>query len=188
MSRDYLVLGLSGVTNGGKTSLAARLKQNFPHTHVMCMDDYFWPENHENLVYVEKVDHCNWDDLTAVNFKQMKNDLQQILEGIQKNPTKEMRLVILEGIMIFNYKPLLPYFDKKYFFTLDKEECWQRRLTRVYNPADPPGYFDEVVWPMYQKHFKDVQSHSDIVYLDGKKDGDEAFDQVYADVCEVMAK
>jgi len=188
MGNPYYVIGLSGVTNGGKTSLATRLKHTFPHTHVFCMDDYFLPENHENLYYVEEVNHHNWDDPSAVNFKQMKNDLHQLLEDIRNNPSNEMRLVVVEGIMIFNYKPLLPYFDKKYFFTLDKEACWQRRLTRVYNPADPPHYFDKIVWPMYLKHFKEVQGQSDVVYLDGQKEQNESYDLLYRDICDVLAK
>lgn len=184
----YYVIGLSGVTNGGKTSLARKIKQTFPHTHLFCMDDYFWPENHENLVYVDEVGHNNWDDMTAVNFKQLKTDLHQLLEDIKKSPTNEIRLVVVEGIMVFNYKPLLPYFDKKYYFTLDKPECWQRRLTRVYTPADPPHYFDKVVWPMHLTHLREVQNQTTIEYIDGTKDQGETFDQVYEDICGLMAK
>lgn len=31
--------------------------------------------------------------------------------------------------------------------------------SRIYNPPDPPGYFDGHVWPMYLKHKREMEEN-----------------------------
>ena len=54
-------------------------------------------------------------------------------------------------------------FDYKFFLTLPKDECYRRRITRNYIPADPDRFFDECIWPMYLKNKQIVsQDYKDI--------------------------
>ncbi|XP_053512133.1 nicotinamide riboside kinase 1 isoform X4 [Artibeus jamaicensis] len=39
------VIGISGVTNGGKTTLAKNLQKHFPNCSVISQDDFFKPES-----------------------------------------------------------------------------------------------------------------------------------------------
>ncbi|KAK2164837.1 hypothetical protein LSH36_58g11015 [Paralvinella palmiformis] len=79
-------------------------------------------------------------------------------------------------------KPLLQYFNKKYFFTLPKEECWKRRRSRTYVPPDPEDYFEKVVWPCYLKLKEELASDTDIVYLDGTRNREELFEDIQNDI------
>ena len=38
----------------------------------------------------------------------------------------------------------------------DYDTCLARRLLRVYDPPDPPAYFQKVVWPCYEANKKEV--------------------------------
>ena len=38
----------------------------------------------------------------------------------------------------------------------------ERRLKRNYIPADPPGYYDQYVWPMYLKNLEKISFQKDI--------------------------
>ena len=50
----------------------------------------------------------------------------------------------------------------------DYDTCLARRLLRVYDPPDPPAYFQKVVWPCYAANKKEVLTECpNIVKLDG---------------------
>jgi nicotinamide/nicotinate riboside kinase len=44
-SNRALVVGLSGCSSSGKTTLARLLRDIFPHTFILHEDDFYRPEN-----------------------------------------------------------------------------------------------------------------------------------------------
>ncbi|XP_030214288.1 nicotinamide riboside kinase 1 isoform X2 [Gadus morhua] len=93
----------------------------------------------------------------------------------------EVFVVIVEGFLIFNHRPLNELMNKKYFLEIPYDECQNRRCSRVYTPPDPPGYFDGHVWPMYLKNRQEMQLQG-IVFLDGLKSEAELLRYVYDDI------
>lgn len=60
-------------------------------------------------------------------------------------------------------RPLANIFHRKYFIrTYNKSMILERRLKRNYIPADPPGYYDQYVWPMYLKNLEKISFQKDI--------------------------
>jgi hypothetical protein len=80
-------------------------------------------------------------------------------------------VTILEGHILFNHAPFYSVCHPKlrFFLTLDEAECQKRRALRVYDPPNPPGFFDQVVWPHYLLRLKEVQKLEGINYLDAGK-------------------
>ena len=70
--------------------------------------------------------------------------------------------------MLFNHSGIAETCDVKFFIELTKEVCWERRQQRTYDPPDPEGYFEKVVWPYYIRNRKEVEEKvSDVQYLSG---------------------
>ncbi|XP_053512131.1 nicotinamide riboside kinase 1 isoform X2 [Artibeus jamaicensis] len=163
------VIGISGVTNGGKTTLAKNLQKHFPNCSVISQDDFFKPESE---IETDENGFLQYDVLEALNMEKMMSTISCWMENSRhpqgstdSRSTEEVPMLIVEGFLLFNYN------------------------TRVYQPPDPPGYFDGHVWPMYLKHRLEMEDITwEIVYLDGTKSEEDLFSQVYEDLRQELAK
>uniref|UniRef100_A0A3B3C0D8 Muscle-specific beta 1 integrin binding protein n=1 Tax=Oryzias melastigma TaxID=30732 RepID=A0A3B3C0D8_ORYME len=175
------ILGIGGVTNGGKTTLTNKLIKTLPNCCVVHQDDFF------------KV------LITALDMEAMTNTIKGWMEnpvkfarshGVSLSPVpavasdkEQIHILIVEGFLLYNYAPLLDVFDKCYYIAIPYEDCKRRRSTRQYTVPDPPGLFDGHVWPMYLKHRQQMEeSGLNIEYLDGLKSKEEIYNQVYEDI------
>ncbi|XP_036596925.1 nicotinamide riboside kinase 1 [Trichosurus vulpecula] len=187
------VVGISGVTNGGKTTLAKKLQKQLPNCSVISQDDYFKPESEikidENgFLQYDVLEALNMETLMSAVYSWMKNP-RNSLESDDQESAEEVPILIIEGFLLYTYKPLDTVWNRCYFLTIPYEECKRRRSTRVYEPPDPPGYFDMHVWPMYLKHRREIEDIArNIVYLDGTKSEEDIFSQVCNDLIEERAK
>ncbi|KAH8395355.1 hypothetical protein KR222_010545 [Zaprionus bogoriensis] len=93
---QWLVIGVSGVTCGGKTTLAHGLYDYFkglrnaplwntPYTigdvKIVSQDDYFLPVDDRRHLMVESLNVINFEVLGALDMKQMLVDIAQIING-----------------------------------------------------------------------------------------------------------
>uniref|UniRef100_A0ABK0LGT3 Nicotinamide riboside kinase 1 n=1 Tax=Rattus norvegicus TaxID=10116 RepID=A0ABK0LGT3_RAT len=185
--------GRRSVTNGGKTTLAKNLQKRLPNCSVISQDDFFKPESE---IDIDENGFLQYDVLEALNMEKMMSAVSCWMEnpGSSAGPAalesaQGVPILIIEGFLLFNYKPLDTIWNRSYFLTVPYEECKRRRSTRVYEPPDPPGYFDGHVWPMYLKHRQEMNSITwDIVYLDGTRSEEDLFSQVYEDVKQELEK
>ncbi|KAF6202731.1 hypothetical protein GE061_003133 [Apolygus lucorum] len=161
----WFVLGLCGVTNSGKTTTASRLKELYPNSVHIKQDDYFLAEDDPRHVIIQGLNHQNWELITSVDMDKMVED---IVGTLAMDPP-ELRLLILDGFLLFADPRTASACHLKIYLELDYETCRARRNQRTYDPPDVPGYFDQVVWPEAEnaKHFM-FSKNSDIVVLDGK--------------------
>ncbi|XP_028130486.1 nicotinamide riboside kinase 1 [Diabrotica virgifera virgifera] len=189
-----LVVGISGVTCGGKTTTAKKLRAMLPKATIISQDDYFLSEDDPRHIWIPELNHANWDVITSLDMERMYRDISTLLKNdssrrvthkfqkIRKPvhdinyicdilKTAKLKVIIVEGFCIFNYKPLLQFFDLMYYFTLTKEECFERRELRTYDPPDCPGYFDLCAWPEHLSQLEEVRKTVDgIKFCSGKAD------------------
>ncbi|XP_057281785.1 nicotinamide riboside kinase 1 isoform X2 [Pezoporus wallicus] len=189
-----LVIGLGGVTNGGKTTLAEKLKKMLPNCDIICQDDFF--KGCLTFCFHPVLDALYMDEMVKSIRNWMKSPASSgvVTEEPQntcdnlKN-TDVVYILIVEGFLLYNYEPLNELWNRRYFLTLPYEECKRRRSTRVYQPADTPGYFDGHVWPMYLKYKSELEENaSNIVYLDGTKSQEELLSSLYSDIIQELKK
>uniref|UniRef100_A0A8C2ZHC8 Nicotinamide riboside kinase 1 n=1 Tax=Cyclopterus lumpus TaxID=8103 RepID=A0A8C2ZHC8_CYCLU len=191
-----LVVGVGGVTNGGKSTLSNSLHQQIPNSCLIAQDAYFKVDlNFFSLHSVEVLDALHMDTMMS-EVDSWRRDPEVFLRRRGLNPERttppkdeEVYVLIVEGFLIFNHRPLNDLFYKRYLMEIPYDVCKRRRSSRVYTPPDPPGYFDGHVWPMYLKNRQEMESSvSGIVFLDGLKPKEELLADVYEDVCQEIER
>lgn len=179
---NILVIGISGVTCGYKTTLANKLKQKLAKSTLFSQDDFYRDIEDPKHVWIPELNHINFDIVSSLDMEKMYTDVLKFIkdnnfspinnehmdikivqsdsfnnELLDKINKSNVHTLIIEGFSIFDFKKWLYLFNLKYFITLDKNECYERRLKRVYEPPDCPGYFDLCVWPEYLKQKDEVR-------------------------------
>ena len=93
---QWLVIGISGVTCGGKTTLAQKLREYFinqrnvqlwntPYViseiQLISQDDYFLPVDDLRHKWVKQLNVINFELLTSLDMKQMLSDIAWTMKG-----------------------------------------------------------------------------------------------------------
>ncbi|XP_012921398.1 nicotinamide riboside kinase 2 isoform X7 [Heterocephalus glaber] len=193
------VVGIGGVTNSGKTTLTNSLRKALPNCCVIHQDDFFKAPlfQPQDQIAVGEDGFKQWDALEALDMEAMLGTVQAWLSspqkfarahGVKLQPdAPDTHILLLEGFLLYSYRPLLDVYSRSYFLTVPYEECKWRRSTRSYPVPDPPGLFDGHVWPMYQKYKREMEASGvEVVQLDGTQPRDALFLQVLGDIQNLL--
>ncbi|RVE42266.1 hypothetical protein evm_013074 [Chilo suppressalis] len=189
---DWVIIGISGVTCGGKTTLANKLTETLTPVYVFHQDKYFYPDDSPKHVRCDGLDHNNYDILSSLDMDSMYKDIIETLKGdvkahrsnVERRPgqieIKGKKLLIIEGFTVLNFKPITELCDFRYYFILEYGECAGRRSYRLYDPPDVAGYFDLCVWPEHLRYRADIEKDGRVMLLDGTQH--DALEVVLADL------
>ena len=183
---DTMIIGIAGGTGSGKTTLTRRLKETFgDDVSVVYHDNYY--KAHPNMTYEERA-ALNYDHPDAFETDRMVSDLQALRSGrtircpvydytihdrsdqtVEVRPTK---VVVVEGILIFENKPLRDLMDIKIFVDTDADVRILRRILR--DVKERGRSLDSVidqylttVKPMHEQFVQPSRQYADIVVLEG---------------------
>jgi len=135
-----MIIGIGGVSNAGKTTLAKRLKESLAPLKVktLCQDDFPNPVNQIPMIN----DHVDWEIPQSIDIS---NYFKQVLEA-----SKKYDVVIAEGLFAFCDERIVRHYDKKIFMTISKETFWKRKSKDFRWGKEPEWYMDHI----WESHFK----------------------------------
>jgi len=86
-TNQAIIIGISGCSSSGKTTLSRLLRDIFPNTFVLHEDDFYKPENE----LPSKHGQLDWDCVEAIDIDSMKSCLEHIQQHGEFPPTLESK-------------------------------------------------------------------------------------------------
>ena len=178
-----LIIGIAGGTGSGKTTIVNQIIKHFPENEVCAIsqDSYYKATDHLSLEERSKI---NFDHPRAIDFdlivehlKKLKSNkaiTQPIYSFVTHNRTKDTvtidprKVIIVEGILIFNNEELRKLFDIKIFVHADTDERLVRRVRRDIiergrNIEDVLNQYQDTLKPMHRQFIEPTKSFADII-------------------------
>lgn len=185
---DILVIGIAGGSGSGKTTLMKNLIDKFGDViTVLSHDNYY--KRHDELTYEERC-QLNYDEPGAFDTSLMIYQLDQLRHGQaidcpvydftvhnRSNDTTRIvpeRVIIVEGILIFESEPLRQLMDIKIFVDADADVRLCRRIKRDVNKRGRSlesvlTQYQQTVKPMHEKYVEPTKKYADLVVPEGGK-------------------
>jgi uridine kinase len=178
-----LIIGIAGGTGSGKTTVVNQIIKQLPTDEVCVISQDSYYNTTDNLPYEER-SKINFDHPRAIDFdliirhlkalKAGNNINQPVYSFVTHNRTKDTikthprKVIIVEGILIFNNKELRDLFDIKIFVHAETDERLIRRLKR--DITERGRDIDEVLSryqttlkPMHQQFIEPTKNFADLI-------------------------
>ena len=183
-----LVIGIAGGSGSGKTTLMKNLIEKFGNViTVLSHDNYY--KRHDELTYEERC-LLNYDEPAAFDTSLMVYQLDQLRHGqcidcpvydftVHNRSNETIRVVpekviIVEGILIFENQPLRDLMDIRIFVDTDADVRLCRRIKRDVNKRGRSlesvlTQYQETVKPMHEMYVEPSKKYANIIVPEGGK-------------------
>ena len=188
MENNILVIGIAGGTGSGKTTLMKRLLERFGRDiTVLSHDNYYY--RRDDMPFEERC-KVNYDepaaletDLMAIHLDALRHgqaidcpvyDFSQHNRSDQTTRIEPKPVIIVEGILIFENKPLRDLMDIKIFVDTDADIRLCRRIRRDVRERGRTlesviEQYQTTVKPMHEKYVEPSKRYAHIVVPEGGK-------------------
>ena len=185
---NILVIGIAGGTGSGKTTLMNNLITAFREdVTILSHDNYY--KRHDELTYDERC-QLNYDEPAALETHLMAIHLDQLRQGqaidcpvydfTQHNRSEETiriepkKVIIVEGILIFENQPLRDLMDIRIFVDTDADVRLCRRIKRDVTERGRSlesvlQQYQETVKPMHEMYVEPSKKYAHIIVPEGGK-------------------
>ena len=178
-----LIIGITGGTGSGKTTVVNQIVKHLPEDEVCVISQDSYYKATDNLS-IEERSKINFDHPRAIDFdlivqhlKKLKSNeiiAQPVYSFITHNRTKDMitthprKVIIVEGILIFNNEELRNLFDIKIFVHADTDERLIRRVRRDItergrNVEEVLNRYQDTLKPMHRQFIEPTKNFADII-------------------------
>ncbi len=183
MENEVLVIGIAGGTASGKTTLMKNLIGEFgAEVTVLSHDNYY--KRHDEMPFEERC-KLNYDEPAAFDTSLMVYHLDQLRHGqaiecpvydftVHNRSSETIRLVpkkviIVEGILIFENEDLRNLMDIKIFVDTDADIRLCRRIKRGRSLESVLEQYQATVKPMHERYVEPSKRYADLVVPEGGK-------------------
>ena len=188
MENKILVIGIAGGTGSGKTTLMENLIRTFSGSVTLLSHDNYY-RRHDELTYEERC-KLNYDEPAALETDLMARHLDALRRGeavdcpaydftVHNRSDKTIRIhpekvIIVEGILIFENKALRDLMDVKIFVDTDADVRLCRRIKRDVRDRGRSlesvlAQYQNTVKPMHEQYVEPSKKYADIIVPEGGK-------------------
>lgn len=183
---EVMVIGIAGGTGSGKTTLTKRLVERFgADVSVLNHDNYY--KAHDDMPFEERC-KLNYDHPDSFDTDLLVRDLRLLKAGQTVHcPTydytvhnrseatievKPAKVIIVEGILIFENQALRDQMDVKLFVDTDADVRILRRLVRDVKERGRSldsvvGQYLTTVKPMHEAFVEPSKKYADLIVPEG---------------------
>lgn len=181
--KNIFVIGIAGGTGSGKTTVVNQIINELPQDEVCIISQDSYYTKTDNLNYEERT-KINFDHPRAIDFELLVKHLSALKNGeiieqpiysfVAHNRTKDTikthprKVIIVEGILIFNSKELRNLCDIKVFVHADADERLIRRVRRDIKERgrdidEVLSRYQSTLKPMHQQFIEPTKNYADII-------------------------
>lgn len=184
---EVTVIGVAGGTGSGKSTLVKRLQEAFRDDDVatLCHDYYY--KGHPELSYEERT-KLNYDhpqafdtDMMVEHIRALKNNVpieRPVYSFVEHNrteetvPVKPSKVIIIDGILIFENKELRELMDIKVYVDTDADIRLARRILRDVRDRGRSmesviTQYTTTVKPMHEEFVEPSKRYADVIIPEG---------------------
>ncbi len=184
---NVTIIGVAGGTGSGKSTLVKRLQEAFKNDDVatLCHDYYY--KAHPELSYEERT-KLNYDhpaafdtDMLVEHIRALKSNVpieHPVYSFVDHNRTEERvlvkpsRVIIVDGILIFEHKELRDLMDIKVFVDTDADVRLARRILRDVcergrTMQSVIDQYTTTVKPMHEEFVEPSKKYADVIIPEG---------------------
>ena len=185
---NILVIGIAGGSGSGKTTLMNNIVSRFSEDITVLSHDSYY-RRHDDMTYEERC-QLNYDEPAALETELMVKHLDRLRQGeaidcpvydfTVHNRSDEVtriepsRIIIVEGILIFENEALRDLMDIRIFVDTDADIRLCRRVKRDVNKRGRSlesvlTQYQQTVKPMYEKYVEPSKKYAHILVPEGGK-------------------
>ena len=185
---NILVIGIAGGSGSGKTTLMNNIVSRFSEDITVLSHDSYY-RCHDDMTYEERC-QLNYDEPAALETELMVKHLNLLRQGqaidcpvydfTVHNRSDEVtriepsRVIIVEGILIFENEALRDLMDIRIFVDTDADIRLCRRVKRDVNKRGRSlesvlTQYQQTVKPMYEKYVEPSKKYAHILVPEGGK-------------------
>ena len=185
--KDVVVIGVAGGTGSGKSTLVKRLQEAFRGDDVATICHDFYYKAHPELTYEERT-KLNYDHPDAFDTWLLVEHIKALKEGktvecptysfVEHNRTEQTltvqpsKVVIVDGILIFENEELRNTMDIKVYVDTDADVRLARRILRDVRERGRSmesviSQYTTTVKPMHEQFVEPSKRYADVIIPEG---------------------
>ena len=181
------VIGVAGGTGSGKSTLVKRLQEAFAGDDVVTLCHDYYYKAHPELTYEERT-KLNYDHPAAFDTDMLVDHIKALKANVaiehpvysfvdhnrtdEKVAVKPSKVIIVDGILIFENRELRELMDIKVFVDTDADIRLARRILRDVRDRGRSmesviDQYTTTVKPMHEEFVEPSKKHADVIIPEG---------------------
>jgi uridine kinase len=178
-----LIIGITGGTGSGKTTVVNQIVNQLPEDQVGVISQDSYYKDTSDLSFEQRT-QINFDHPKSIDFDLLVTHLKQLKKGEtipqpvysfkEHNRTKKIiytepkQVMIVEGILIFAHPDIREMFDIKIYVHADSDERLIRRLKRDISERgrdleEVLNRYQNTLKPMHQQFIEPAKEFADLI-------------------------